>query len=185
MAVNWWDDHYRQGGNSGLGSYGLLAEFKAGVLNALIDREEVETAVEFGCGDGNQLSLVRYPQYVGVDISEQAIRLCRRRFGEDPTKTFLLLDEWTGGTFDLALSLDVIYHLTKDGAYERHMETLFGSAPLVAIFSTNSEEELMPHQMRHRRFTDWTAEHVPEWEMEHVANPYPHLSLADFYIFRA
>lgn len=184
LVVNWWDDHYRHGGTSGVGSYGLLAEFKAETLNGLLGRYGVRSAVEFGCGDGHQLSLIDYPQYVGVDVSAEAVRRCRDRFWDDPSKTFMLLDDWTGGTFDLAVSLDVIYHLEEDAAFERHMGLLFGSAPLVVIYSTDGDGN-PGTGIWHRRFTDWTAEHVPDWGMERIVNLHPELSLADFYIFRA
>jgi SAM-dependent methyltransferase len=183
--VSWWEDHYRRGGNSGSGSYGLLAEFKAEVLNDLIRKHQVETAIEFGCGDGNQLEKIRCSQYVGLDVSETAIRRCRNRFRDDPTKTFMLLKEWPGGRFDLALSMDVIYHLIDDDEYEEHMEGLFRSAPLVVVYSTNHDGEVQPNQIRHRQFTEWTDLHVSDWTAERIANPYPHLSPAEFYIFQA
>lgn len=183
--MNWWEDHYLRGGDSGLGSYGPLAEFKAATINGLLGRFEVRTAVEFGCGDGHQLSLIDYPQYVGVDISAEAVRRCRDKFWFDETKTFTLLDDWIGGSFDLAVSLDVIYHLADDASYERHMGLLFGSAPLVAIYSTNWDGAPGSNEIRHRQFVNWTARHVPDWGMEHIVNPYPEQSLADFYIFSA
>ena len=48
--------------------------------------------VEFGCGDGNQLSLAQYPRYVGLDVSRTAIGLCQRRFAKDPAKSRFLYD---------------------------------------------------------------------------------------------
>lgn len=172
-----------RGGDSGSGSYGLLAEFKAEILNGVLTKYGVRSAVEFGCGDGHQLSLIGYPQYVGVDISGEAVRRCRAAFGDDPTKTFMLLDEWTIDRCDLAVSLDVIYHL-DDAAFEHHMELLFESAPLVVIYSTDGVGN-PGAGIRHHRFTDWTARHVPNWGMERIVNPYPDQSLADFYIFRS
>lgn len=44
-----------QGGTSGAGSYGVLAEFKAEVINSLLLEHSILTAIEFGCGDGSQL----------------------------------------------------------------------------------------------------------------------------------
>ena len=35
-SSEFWDGHYAAGGNSGTGSYGRLAEFKAEVLNEII-----------------------------------------------------------------------------------------------------------------------------------------------------
>ena len=50
-----WEKRYAKGGNSGAGSYGKLAVYKAKVLNEFIEenKNEVNSVVEFGCGDGN------------------------------------------------------------------------------------------------------------------------------------
>jgi SAM-dependent methyltransferase len=88
--------------------------------------------MEFGCGDGNQLALMRYPSYVGVDVSPSAVKLCRAQFAEDPSKKFYILDQELQAEeapkADLTLSLDVIYHLVEDEVFERHMEALFASS---------------------------------------------------------
>jgi hypothetical protein len=46
-----------------VGSYGKFAAFKAEVLNAFVQEMRVDTVIEFGCGDGNQLTLARYPLF--------------------------------------------------------------------------------------------------------------------------
>ncbi|WP_253901916.1 hypothetical protein [Brevibacillus sp. HB1.3] len=38
----YWEDNYASGGNSGLGSYGVLALFKAEVINAYIKEQQVK-----------------------------------------------------------------------------------------------------------------------------------------------
>ncbi|HFK5799472.1 TPA: hypothetical protein ACG0L7_003353 [Enterobacter hormaechei subsp. oharae] len=52
-SAQYWDDRYRLAGNSGAGSYGRLADFKANVLNDFVAREKIGSVAEFGCGDGN------------------------------------------------------------------------------------------------------------------------------------
>ena len=95
-SESYWDDRYRRGGNSGAGSYGELAVFKAEVLNGFIADAGVETILELGCGDGNQLDLAVYPDYTGLDVSPTAIRACRKRFRGDGAKVFELVDEFSG-----------------------------------------------------------------------------------------
>jgi hypothetical protein len=51
----------------------------------------------------------------------------------------------------LALSLDVIFHLVEERYYRRHLKLLFGSAPLVCIHSSNRDEEGESHVL-HREF---------------------------------
>src|ERR1700722_520959 len=79
-SPRYWEDRYAIGGNSGAGSYGRLARFKAEVINNFVAEHAVLTVIELGCGDGAQLDLARYPHYSGIDISLQAIELCRARF---------------------------------------------------------------------------------------------------------
>ena len=198
-SAQYWDDRYRLAGNSGAGSYGRLAQFKAEVLNAFVEREKISSVVEFGCGDGNQLSLSRYPRYTGFDVSEHALQRCRERFAGDTSKAFYPVSEWKGKTAELALSLDVIYHLIEDGVFTQYMETLFNAAErFVAIYASNDEKLnalLGGHvkHVRHRKFTDWIVKHKSaEWELlDWIPNAYPfnirdqnNTSFADLYLFR-
>src|SRR5437660_1578196 len=72
-SKDYWEGRYVEGGDSGHGSYGFLAAEKARFLNAFIEKHHVASVIEFGCGDGNQLSLARYPRYLGLDVSEAAV----------------------------------------------------------------------------------------------------------------
>jgi len=95
-SAEYWERNYARGGTSGPGSYHAAAEAKAAFLNDFVRTHEVRSVIEFGCGDGNQLSLADYPRYIGLDVSRSAIELCKRRFAGDATKSFFLYD---GGCF--------------------------------------------------------------------------------------
>ncbi len=173
----YWQHRYVCGGNSGVGSYSAFAEFKAEVLNAFVAKHNIQSVIEFGCGDGNQLALADYPSYLGIDISPAAVHLCRERFQHDATKAFLLADCYADQQAELALSLDVIYHLVEDAVFDAYMRRLFDAATrYVGIYSSNREpdEPTAPH-VRHRRFTDWIEQHAIEWRlMQHAPNRYPY-----------
>ena len=116
-SKNFWTQVYASGGNSGEGSYGELANFKAEILNSFVSTHEISSVMEFGCGDGNQLSLMNYPVYIGLDVAPGAIKRCIEKFNLDTTKSFLLIEPkyfQPGASFsaDLTLSLDVTFHLT-------------------------------------------------------------------------
>ena len=51
-----WESRYQRGETSGGGSYGRLAQFKAQTLNRFVEENEIASVIEFGCGDGHQLS---------------------------------------------------------------------------------------------------------------------------------
>ena len=65
----YWESRYAQGGNSGAGSYGRLAEFKAEIINQVVLEHEIKTVVDWGVGDGNQLAMLNFSEYLGVDVS--------------------------------------------------------------------------------------------------------------------
>ena len=79
-SSEYWNNRYIEGGTSGAGSYKHLAEFKAGVLNQFVVDKKIETVIEFGFGDGNQLMLAEYINYIGFDVSSKAVEVCRKRF---------------------------------------------------------------------------------------------------------
>jgi hypothetical protein len=192
-SAAYWEKRYLSGGNSGAGSYDKFAEFKAEFLNRFVQERGVGSVIEFGSGDGNQLQYAAYGSYIGVDVSHKAVELCRSKFAGDPSKTFLHTSEFRGQRADLALSLDVIYHLIEDSVFDRYMETLFASAEAyVIIYSSNYEESSQSHgaHVRHREFTKWVSLHRPDWRLtDLVKNRYPftgqHLAgtFADFFVY--
>jgi hypothetical protein len=198
-SSEYWEQRYREGGTSGSGSYGALAEFKAAVLNGFVERKKVSSLIEFGCGDGNQLSYSTYPRYIGLDVARKAIHLCKTRFAGDSSKSFFLYDAQcfvdNGHIFrcDVAVSLDVLFHLVENSVFERYLEHLFHCADrYVVIYSSNIDlVQVGPHE-KHRCFTDYLSAAFPEWSFtEKIANPFPLAqfppplgSLADFYIYK-
>jgi hypothetical protein len=192
-SSDYWELRYRRGGNSGAGSYNRLAEFKAAFLNSFVAQQQITSVIEFGSGDGFQLKLARYPQYIGVDVSVKAIELCRSAFLGDTSKHFLHSDAFAAGTCaDLALSLDVIYHLVEDDIYEAYMRRLFRCAErFVIVYSSNVNQNAPSRHIRHREFTKWVEQNEPYWYLHScVMNAYPydaadpdHTSFADFYVF--
>jgi hypothetical protein len=190
---DYWKQRYQAGGTSGAGSYGRLARFKADIVNGLVRDEQISTIIEYGCGDGNQLSLSSYPSYIGFDISQEAISQCMIRFTFDGSKSFKVLDEYISETAQLTLSLDVIYHLIEDEVFNTYMERLFDtSEKLVIIYSSNTEKQQIiqaPH-VKHRNFTNWIEKNRPDWRLKKfIPNKYPYSndelveSFADFYIY--
>ena len=170
-SADYWRKRYESGGNSGAGSYGALADFKADALNGFVERHDIESATEYGSGDGNQLSLFRISRYIGVDVSAKVIENLRARYKGDATKTFLEYDPDnfvpdTSLFSEISLSMDVILHLTEDSRYEDYMRNLIASATkYLGIFNTATERQL-EKMAQHNRFRDhriWLRESAPQW----------------------
>lgn len=189
----YWESRYAAGGNSGSGSYGRLACFKAEFLNAFVAEHQIQTILELGCGDGHQLSLARYPQYMGVDISATAVQLCRKQFAEDASKCFEVYRSGALPQAELSLSLDVLYHLIEDEVFSQYLQDLFKSATrYVIIYSTDEDTPQWVDHVKPRRFTPVVAERHPEWKLkQRVPNRYPPVpghqdpecSAADFFVY--
>ena len=144
VSATYWQARYAGGGNSGDGSRGDNARLKADYLNTFVKANQVRSVVEFGCGDGWQLSLANYPDYVGFDVSETAVEKCRTLFGMDSHKRFYLLPAAWPVSAELALSLDVIYHLVEDDVYGKHLNDVFGSATRFVILYTSDSDTVDP-----------------------------------------
>jgi len=192
-SEEYWEDRYAKGGDSGAGSYYRLAQFKAEIINDFVKRNAINSVIEFGCGDGNQLSLIQYPDYTGFDVSETAINLCRQKFVGDHTKQFRLMSDYKNETAELTLSLDVIYHLIEDDDYENYMKMLFhASTGYVVVYASNKTELQRTRHVKHRIFTDWIKDNLKNWKLlQFIPNRYPATgdendpatSFSDFYVF--
>lgn len=189
-SKKYWEERYTKKGNSGSGSYGKLALFKSSILNNFVKKYQINSIVEFGCGDGNQLAMFESHCYTGYDISHKAIKICKELFQNDSKKNFYHISEYGGEKYDLSLSLDVIFHLIEDSVYKNYIDTLFSSSNrYVIIYSSNDEKMLADStHVKHRNF----LKDIPEdfFLLETIKNWYPFnskkkktTSFSDFYIF--
>lgn len=191
-SAQYWEDRYALGGNSGAGSYNRLAGFKAEIINEFVRRNQVDSVIEFGVGDGAQLALAEYPSFVGIDVSPTVIERLRSRHSGDSTKRFLLAGEHCQPRAELSLSLDVIYHLVEDAVFDQYMTDLFRAATRYAIVYASNKDETWPDShVRHRQFSTWVNSNLPHWQLiQVIPNRYPYdpldpnnTSFADFYIY--
>lgn len=187
-SASYWEMRYRFGGDSGAGSYGEFADYKADILNTFVAEHEIKSVIEFGCGDGNQLSLASYPQYLGIDVSPTAISRCRKRFHADASKMFLESADYHEQTADLAISLDVLFHLVEDDVYQDYLDRLFAAGNRFVIIystSTTSTEVTMRH-VRHRDVLGSCSSRFPEFELLPATSKRidGHGQKAEFFIYR-
>ena len=162
-------------------------------------RTKIDSVIEFGCGDGNQLALFRIPKYIGLDVSKKSIELCSNLFSKDKNKSFFLydpqyfIDNLSLFKADLTLSLDVIYHLVEDEVFAKYMKDLFStSKKYVIIYSSDTDKNnsLQSQHVRHRNFTNRINQNLSEWKLiKKLENKFPkktneiNESFADFYIY--
>lgn len=195
-SQHYWNQRYKKGGNSGAGSYNNLAIFKAEIINKFVEKNNIQSVIEWGCGDGNQLSLANYPSYIGYDVSPKAIYFCKKKFKKDRTKHFICSSSpffRNSKKADLGLSLDVLYHLVEDDVFEHYMNQLFSTSNKFVIIYSCNDTDLTANasHVKRRKFTDWIDNNAPKWKLKKfIPNKYPYnpqdpenTTWSDFYIY--
>jgi hypothetical protein len=100
----------RRPDNSGLGSRGQLAKFKADFVSKFVKDNNIQTLIDFGCGDLYNSSMIEVPSYLGVDI-------VAHNMPDNPrANTFEAVvsrfDEFEcEEPADMVLCMDVLYHI--------------------------------------------------------------------------
>lgn len=155
--MNYWEGRYASGGNSGAGSRGRTAQLKARLVNSYLHSHPVTSVLDIGCGDGYVARLLKVPGYLGVDISETALAIARKR---NPSQAFAVLDN--PEPREAHLSMDVLHHLIDEDDYQAHMDLLFSATRYVLVWASDRDEIGAAHVL-HRH---WTPD-VPEgWRLD-------------------
>jgi len=190
-SKEYWETRYKSSGNSGAGSYNRLALFKSDVINSFVKENQIKSVIEWGCGDGNQLSFFKIEEYLGIDVSETIIKKTKKKYSSDNTKKFIIASEYNKNIKELALSLDVIYHLIEDNIFSNYINNLFNSSSKYVIIYSSNKDEYHGGHVKHRKFTDFIETYYPNWVLiNYIPNIYPedkndpnNTSFADFYMF--
>lgn len=169
----YWNKRYLHGENSGKGSYGSFAEFKAEALSDFVSSNKINSISDLGCGDGANFKMIDFKgTYNGYDVSDYIINF-QKINNQNPNWQFYHLG--SNKSFDcitpaeLTLSMDVILHLVNDEDYEIYMKALFNaSTKFVGIFNTSTD--ISPKKMaRHNKFRDentWIMKNRDNWLLE-------------------
>jgi hypothetical protein len=189
-STKYWEERYFNGGNSGNGSYGFLAEYKKDFINQFIVENNIKSLLEYGCGDCNQLSMIDCEKIIGVDVSKTVINICQNLL---PNSTFidLTVQKFPKIKSDLLLSLDVIYHLIEDNIYEEYIENIvnYGSDHLI-IYSSNFENDsIYAKHVKPRNFTK-NEKLLKKYDLKKIienkykSEDHTKGSFSDWYIFK-
>ncbi|MDB6058320.1 MAG: hypothetical protein JWO95_2164 [Verrucomicrobiales bacterium] len=190
-SSSYWEKRYRDGGNSGAGSYNELAAYKADFINNFIRANGVTRLFDFGSGDGNQAGYLQVESYLGVDVSKTAVTMCRDKFKSDSKKRFVVYNPDTFKTEiaaykpQLSISMDVLYHLVEDEVFTKYMTELFETAgEHVVIYASNFDSKDKSLHHRDRNFTPFVERTFPQWSLVKTeTNPHRDKSIADFFVY--
>jgi SAM-dependent methyltransferase len=154
---DYWERRYREGGTSGAGSYGEHALYKSTVVNQYIENYRVESALEFGCGDGNQLGLLNIPRYTGLDISSKAVERCRDAYAADASKEFAIYDPRAPldlGQYDMTFSLEVLMHVINEDDFVSTLDGMFAHSSRLVIIQAPLFELIPYRRGHHERYRE-------------------------------
>jgi trans-aconitate methyltransferase len=189
--ARYWDRRYREGRTSGAGSEGVEGYYKAEYVNDFIHENAVTSVIDWGCGDGQVLELLKvgpshspYVAYTGIDVSPTILERNRQRFREfvfaTPDEANVSETQWRA---ELALSMDVLFHLPDDHDYHSYLGHLFDSATrYVLIYSTNHAGGRTARHVLRREFTPDVAKYFTEWRLKTVETPLRE-GLASFFVY--
>lgn len=120
----YWNRRYREGYDSGAGSYGEAMLRKVEWLREL---QGVRTITEIGCGDfsfgSHLLSKIPHARYRGFDISDVIVQRNRQLYAGDRVSFYGLSGELIPPA-DLVLCVDVLFHIADDDAYAAMLQVL-------------------------------------------------------------
>lgn len=167
-AQEYWEGRYASGKTSGAGSRGLVAKQRADFINEFIQEHDIKSVVDWGVGDGYLLELLslKNDQYLGVDLSATAIGINMLRFGRYQwLKWNPLRSPYVTVEAEMALSIDVIFHLVSDHDYAAYMEALSASATRFLLVCSPDEEADPEISGEHILWRKWTPYIRTTWEM--------------------
>jgi len=181
-----WNNRYQNGGNSGAGSYNELYIFKRDIINDIINKNSIKSIIDFGCGDGNQIKEINTKNYIGIDIAETSIDICKMKYSNDSTKKFYTYNEIDNMNLqsDLTMSLDVLYHILEEERYVTYLKNLFSCSSKYALIYSNNYNGHMDGHMYPKKFTDDIESMFPSWQLiEKINQKCPNISSSDFYLY--
>jgi len=168
-SKEYWEQRYAGGGDSGTGSYGVSATIKADYINSVIEKYNIKTLNDLGHGDGNQIHLLKgFDQYTGYDVSSTIRDKCILQFKDDKRYTFID-DVSQFKQADLAMSLDVLYHLTEHNVFVDYIDRLFSLGEYVLIYAVDRDQRGDSHVLC-RKFTDYISEMYTRFTLIDVAD---------------
>ena len=192
-SSEYWESRYIQGGDSGLGSFGLLAVNKSKFMMEIVTSHEIKSVIDLGCGDGNQLEHFDFcnVDYFGYDVSQFIIDKVREKYHESYnykfSSDFSEIVEFNSrmSTPSMVISFDVLYHLVQDATYYDYLRKIEILNPdFILIYSTNFDQGSDKYHVRHRKFTRDFSSCFPEYSLlSLIHSPVHPDTSADFYLF--
>ncbi|HEY9585283.1 MAG TPA: class I SAM-dependent methyltransferase [Candidatus Paceibacterota bacterium] len=137
--------------------YRVRRELIHDVLSNYVGKRSDLHLADVGCGTGAlSTELERYGQYVGIDMSPQAVEFCKSRGARDVRIGTAEATGCTSNTFDVVTCLDVLEHIPDDtkGIAEIHRILKLGGIAIIFVptfmFLWGATDKISHHHRRYR-----------------------------------
>lgn len=135
--MNYWENRYKNGGNSGEGSRGNHKKWKWSILDKYI--HEIDNIVDVGCGDLAFMKGIDVINYTGIDISQTMInqnKTLKPKWDFICSSADVNINELKG---DVVFCHDMLFHILDDGVYKAILENLIEySNNYISIYTWHS-----------------------------------------------
>ncbi|MBS2038497.1 class I SAM-dependent methyltransferase [bacterium] len=129
-----------------------------GLLDRFLNRVEPLELLDIGCGSGYNLQfLARYGRARGLDMSEQALELCRRRGVQDVSLHEGEAIPFADASFDVVTAFDVVEHIEEDVTALIEWRRVLKPGGLLLIYTPalpwlyNEHDRIAHHKRRYLR----------------------------------
>lgn len=161
-VINYWNNRYEKGGNSGAGTSGDEFALKVKELRKL-NSEAIATIVDVGCGDlrlGKAvMGMFPFAFYWGLDSSDFAIRRAQEEKMNPKRVGFLAIDNLNfTQRGDLVLCIDVLFHQLEDQVYDAMIEKLKNIYNKYLVLTEYSDKVIgqnTDRYIKYRKFDPW------------------------------
>ena len=136
-----WNFRYKENPElgSGVGSRGEVLEYKRKLIYPFLNYFKEKDTLDVGCGDLELMRMAPSEKFTGIDISKEAIEICRKK---RPDWNFLVggLEMLNGRKYDLVTCFDVLIHQPTETAYRQFIEELTNSTASTMIIGAYDQE---------------------------------------------
>jgi SAM-dependent methyltransferase len=136
---NFWNKRYSENPNlgSGPGSRGNMAIDKKNFISSLIKANNLETVLDYGCGDLHSINPEQCKEYVGTDISDVILQKNSLKHSD---KIFVKPENIPDKKFDLVVCQDVLIHQDSINKFNSIFYTCLEKTKKYFLFSILKNE---------------------------------------------
>lgn len=162
-----WNERYFNGQISGKGSVGKYRKWKWGAIEGIVNLKE-KSVLDVGCGDLNFIRKKKFAFYLGLDISDVAIKKNQKK---RPDLNFFVKDVTNRidfeMPFDVVLCMDLLFHIMTEQGFKNLLSNLnrwTGEFLFVVNWSKNPLPYLHDDYQYFRDLTKY-LDHLPDLQM--------------------